>query len=80
MKTEIIVAIIGAVAVITAAIIRVMRTKSKGGKSCERLIIQKQNSNIQGDENSIEQTIYGSDFSQSAIIKGNKNIIKQNKK
>ena len=79
MTTEIIVAIIGAVAVVAAAIIKVMTTKSTKEKSSVGLNLQQQNANIQGDFNDIEQTVSASDCSQSATIKGNNNFIKQNK-
>ena len=80
MTTEIIVAIIGAFAVITAAIIRLIATKGKQEKNSVDLHLQQQNSNIQGNCNDIEQTMSGSGCLQSANIKGNNNFIKQNKK
>ena len=80
MATEIIVAIIGAVAVIGAAIIRLITTKTKREKNSEGLFLQQQSSNIQGDYNDVEQIMSDSDCSQSATIKGNNNFIKQNKK
>ena len=76
---EIITAIIGAVAVIVAAIIgtRAVRVKKL---SEIRNNLEQQTANINGDDNNVEQSTQGSNCSQSATIKGTNNFIKQYKK
>ena len=79
MSTEIIVAIIGAVAVVIAAIItkdkKIMTPKTKDKKRSDEF--HQQNADIHGNCNDVEQSMNGSGGSQSANIKGNSNSINQ---
>jgi len=76
MSTEIIVAIIGAVAVITAAIIN-KKKKAPITKDKKRSVeFHQQKAEIQGDYNDIGQSMSGRG-SQSATIKGDGNSINQ---
>jgi len=79
MTTEIIVAIISAVAVIVAAIIgaKAVRVKKRSEKSDH---LEQQIAKIHGSDNDVEQSTHGGNCLQSATIKGNSNFIKQNKK
>ena len=78
MSTEIIVAIIGAVAVITAAIIAKKPPKAKEEKCYEKLHQQK--ADVEGDCNEVGQSMNGGVGSQTATIKGNRNSINQKNK
>ena len=80
MTTEILVAIIGAVAVVVAAIIRCVSVKDAGDKRTGRSVLSQQITDIQGEDNDIEQTITGSGCLQSSTVKGKRNNVKQNKK
>jgi len=79
MSTEIIVAIIGAVAVVIAAIItkdkKIMTPKTKDKKRSEEF--HQQNAVIQGKYNDVKQSINGGGGSQSATINGDSNSINQ---
>jgi len=75
MSTEIIVAIIGAVAVITAAIIAKKSPKPKEEKRSEEFHQQK--ADVKGNYNDVDQSMKSSGGTQSAIIKGNRNSINQ---
>jgi len=74
MTTEIIVAIIGAVAVIAAAIIAKNPPKAKEEKRCEAF--HKQKADVRGNYNDVEQSA-NSSGSQFATINGDGNSINQ---
>ena len=78
MTTEIIVAIIGAIAVITAAIItkKTMPKIEKRRRSVD-FEFHQQNADIHGNKNDVEQTMNNRGCSQSATIKGDGNKINQ---
>ena len=81
MSTEIIVAIIGAVAVVAAAIIakpkdnKIKAPKTKDKKQSKGF--HHQIADIEGDDNKAYQSKNGGGGSQSANIKGNRNSINQ---